>query len=391
MMSETIAIVQAGGPTPVLNASLAGFLEEAKTSPAHVIGFSTGIEGLVKGWTVNLDELSRENIQALKYQPGAALGAGRFPLKDEDFAQIRHVLDLNKVGKLVFVGGNGTMWAAAQVAKAVPEVQVVGLPKTVDNDLWGTDHAPGYLSAAKFVAEGVRSLALDLWSMRNFEQVRVVEVMGRNVGWLAAAASLVRTSLPGFSPLLIYPPEQALDTQKFQIRIQDLLRTEPCILVVVSEGVRDENGRPLGEGQIGGNKGQKILGGASQYLVEELRQTGIPSRYENLGILQRANTWTVCARDREEAITLGRETVRVLQTGGSSVMLGLATAGGASEVQTVPLAEVAGRERLLEKQFLTSDGISDSFPEWLENRLGEPLADKDSAHKVWSLAKSAVK
>src|SRR5665648_7463 len=176
----SIAIVQAGGPTSVLNASLAGFIENCKSKGKHnhILGFRNGIEGMIKGWTMELDSMTDGDIQALKHQPGAVLGSGRFPMTPDGLLKITEVLREEKTEQLALIGGNGTMWVANQIAAVTPEVQIVGIPKTIDNDLWGTDHAPGFLSSAKFVAEGIRSLAFDLWSMRNFEKVRIVEVMG---------------------------------------------------------------------------------------------------------------------------------------------------------------------------------------------------------------------
>lgn len=387
-----IAIVQAGGPTSVLNASLAGFIEKHKSEGKNkrLLGFRNGMEGLVKGWTLELDSLNAESIQALKFQPGAVLGSGRFPLTNEGLHKVRDILKEKNIDQLALIGGNGTMWVANQIAAIAQDIQVVGIPKTIDNDLWFTDHSPGYLSAAKFVAEGIRSLAFDLWSMRNFEKVRIVEVMGRNVGWLAAAASLTAKKLPGIPPILIYPPEKAFDLEEFMYRIPELLRTEPCLLVVVSEGVRDAGGIPIAEQRIGGHNSNKIPGGVGTFLANALREQGIPCRSENLGVLQRSNTWTVSRRDREEAIFLGREAYNVLNLGNSGVMVGLKGPGLCLDeysVQSVPFKEVTKGERALDLKYLSDYGIADSFVEWLDKALVDPLDYEDSAVIVWDLAK----
>ncbi len=391
-MKANVAIVQAGGPTSVLNASLAGFLESA-SSPGrfnNIIGFRNGIEGLVKGQTMQLNGIESELVEALKFQPGAILGAGRYPLTQEGLHFISKVLRNEKISQLVLVGGNGTMWAAEQIANMCTNIQVVGIPKTVDNDLWGTDHAPGYLSASKFIGEAIRSLALDLWSMRNFERVRVVEVMGRNVGWLAAAAGLATKKLPGFPPILIYTPEKVFNINKFINKIMELVQLEPCLLVVVSEGVRDAYGVPIAEQRIGGNGSNIIPGGVGLFLANALREQGIPCRSENLGVLQRANTWTVSGRDREEAIFLGREAYDVLNQGKSGVMVGLKGPGlilDKRAVQSVSLSEVAKGERALEPNYLTESGIAESFLEWLNKALSDPPTNDEHALKVWDLAK----
>lgn len=391
-MKTNVAIVQAGGPTSVLNASLAGFLEAAATSSQYnqILGFCNGIEGLIKNQAMRLDGFSEAQLEALKSQPGAVLGAGRYPLTVQGLSAIRSNLEQGGISQLVLVGGNGTMWAADQVATVCPDVQVIGIPKTVDNDLWGTDHSPGYLSAAKFIGEAVRSLALDLWAMRNFERVRVVEVMGRNVGWLAAAASLAQISLPEYPPILIYVPENPFNLEKFFTRVNEHLHSHPCLLVVVSEGIRSASGNPLAEYTIGGSNNSKIPGGAAQLLSSELRGRGIPSRGENLGILQRANIWTVCKRDRREAIFLGRQAVKVLGQGRSKVMLGLpekdVVLAEDMKAQLTELPSIAGLERPVDPCYLTEDGIDPSFTAWLQNKMGEPLVEAESARQVWSLA-----
>ncbi|WP_407305624.1 diphosphate--fructose-6-phosphate 1-phosphotransferase [Desulfosporosinus sp. SB140] len=388
-MKANVAIVQAGGPTSVLNSSLAGFVEAATSSNQYnqILGFCNGFEGLIKNRVMHLEGLGEAQLEALKSQPGAVLGAGRYPLTSQGLSTIRSNLQLRGISQLVLVGGNGTMWAADQVAAACPEVQVVGIPKTVDNDLWGTDHSPGYLSAAKFIGEAVRSLALDLWAMRNFERVRVVEVMGRNVGWLAAAGSLAQSSLPDYPPFHFYLPENSFNLENFFTRVNEHLHNYPCMLVIVSEGLRAADGNPIAEFEIGGSK---VPGGAAQLLSSELRSRGIPSRSEVLGILQRANTWALCERDRQEAIFLGRQAVKVLGQSKSNVMLGLPSdlidfAEG-QKVQLVELKGIAGLERPVDPRYLTESGIDPSFTTWLQNKMGEPLAEADSARQVWSIA-----
>lgn len=391
----SIAIVQAGGPTSVLNASLAGFIENCKSEGKykHILGFRNGIEGLIKGWTMELDSMTDGDIHALKFQPGAVLGSGRFALTSEGLHKVRDVLLDKKIDRLALIGGNGTMWAANKIASIAQEVQIVGIPKTIDNDLCFTDHSPGYLSAAKFVAEGIRSLALDLWSMRNVEKVRIVEVMGRNGGWLAAAAGLTAKKLPGFPPIGIYPPEKVFNLEDFLHKITELLRTEPCLLVVVSEGVHDAHGVRLVEQRIGGKDSNIIPGGVGSFLTNALRQQGIPCRSENLGVLQRSNTWTVSRRDREEAIFLGKKAYDVLNHGNSGVMVGLKGPGlnlDECAVQSVPFSKIAERERALDPHYLSDFGIADSFVDWLEKALVDPLANEDSALKVWELAKQST-
>lgn len=385
-----IAVVQAGGPTSVLNSSLAAFIEASiKEKDGKIIGFCNGIEGLYKDRTIDLRLLDNKSLKALKYQPGAALGSGRFSLKEEDWFQVRDVLRKHKIDQLALMGGNGTMWSASKIASLAPEIQVVGIPKTIDNDLWGTDHAPGYLSAAKFVAEAIRSLGFDLWSMQNFEKVRIVEVMGRNVGWLAAAANLTAKKMPGFPQILVYPPELTFNLEEFITTVLEYLSSKSCLIVVVSEGVHDSQGVPIAEQEIGGDNSKKIPGGVGLFLAKKLRQIGIPCRHENLGILQRANTWSVSKRDRQEAMLLGNEAVKALQQGVRGKMLGLKGPGlplNKDSIQYVTLEEIAGRERPLDFKYISDKEGSTIFTSWLESALDEDLGYEESAQTVWKIA-----
>lgn len=175
-------------------------------------------------------------------------------------------------------------------------------------------------------------------------------------------------------------------SKSFFAKVNEHLQTYPCLLVVVSEGVRNESGNPISEYEIGGSTSSTIPGGVAQLLSSELRDCGIPSRGENLGTLQRSNTWTVCERDRQEAIFLGGQAVKVLQEGNSNVMLGLqGKAVGLTDearVQLVTFRNVAGMERPLDPNFLTEYGIDQSFMAWLQSRMGEPLASSDSERQV---------
>lgn len=374
----------------MLNASLAGFLQATSKSRMgeRVLGFRNGIEGLVKGWAMDLSHLEQADLEALKRQPGAALGAGRFPLTEEGLRTVPDVLKRYHIKRLVLMGGNGTMWAGARIAELEPRIQVICVPKTIDNDLWGTDHAPGYLSAAKFVAEAVRSSALDLWSMQNFERVRVIEVMGRHVGWLAAAATMAIRDWSGFPPLQIYPPEREFSVEEFVGRTKRLLSEHPCLITVISEGVHDREGKPIVELPIGGDGSNKIVGGVSYLLTQELRKEGISCRSENLGVLQRCSTWTVSEQDRWEAERLGYEAVKLLREGKGGDMLGLARPGGRAGDDLfclTPLKDVAMHERPLDPEFFQGMEVSNKFKDWLEAAWAEAPDGTREAERVWSI------
>jgi 6-phosphofructokinase 1 len=381
---KRIAIAQAGGPTAVINCSLLGFLKCAATwpEPPDVFGVAEGMAGLVEGRLYPLQE--RQPLDWLRVQPGAALGAGRKMLTDDDFAAAVDQLRRRDIHLLALTGGNGTMWACRQLAFKARELgyelQVVGIPKTVDNDLMGTDHTPGFPSAARFVAHAVRDLAADLASMRNFEQVRVVETMGRNVGWLTAASAYYKNDEDD-APHLLYLPETTFDLEAAVASVEAVYRRLGYCLMVVSEGLKDRYGRPISAQGISGGrvkgKGQQALGGIGSVVVEILsKELGLACRYENLGILQRCDSLSASPEDRNEAEIVGARAAELLLRGQGGVMITIERAASTSEYRwttgSVPLERVAGMERALDAEFLdASGGVSDLYREWLRPLIGQ--------------------
>src|SRR5699024_10953463 len=189
---KKIAVGKAGGPTSVINTSLVEVLEEIDV---EVYGVINGFQGHVEGNLTHINEQKKKEINQFRKIPGACLGAGRYTLSEENKVEAIRVLQKKDIHCLVFIGGNGTasaLYKLSETAKELNyELQVIGISKTVDNDIYGMDHAPGFASAARYVATSVRDINQDLKSMRNFEQVRIIETMGRHSGWLAAASGLL--------------------------------------------------------------------------------------------------------------------------------------------------------------------------------------------------------
>lgn len=377
-----LAVAQCGGPTAVLNASLYGVWEQARRSGLELWGVPGGPSGLLAG---RLLPLSGPPPDWLRRAPGAALGAGRAPLTPQQASTLAQQLCRLGIDALVLIGGNGTMALAAALASHLP---VVGVPKTVDNDLQGTDHAPGYASAAHLVAQAVADLARDLVAMAGFEDVRVVEVMGRRAGWLAAASVLARR-WPGDLPQLVLLPEVPVDLDALAARVGTCHREQGSVLLVVAEGIADPSGQPLGRSALDAAGQRAVYGGASQRIGDALRQRlGLAVRVDNLGLLPRCYSGAATARDRAEAQALGRHAVRVLQQGAQGVMVALPAtaevpfAGHTPEgeataitdpeqvpVTTTALERVAGLERYLPADYLP---LGDAFVRWLRNLVPAP-------------------
>lgn len=377
MAAEKVAVGQAGGPTAVTNASLFGFVEEA-LSECEVYGVINGLQGLAEDRLVPLPASIVERHRRVGEMPGAWLGSGRWPARVGDFEGYALNLKNRGIHSLALIGGNGTMWACLQLEHAARQVgydlAVIGIPKTVDNDLSETDHAPGFGSAARFVAAAVRDVGKDLESMRNFEAVRVLETMGRNVGWLAMSGGYLKRR-PEDPPHLIYVPEREFTQNEFLKEVKEAHDAYGYTVVVVSEGLE---GRA--ESDPSDHLKSPLLGGVSRELAQLVgEELGLSARGELLGMVQRSCSLAVSRNDREEARLLGAEAARLIRARVGGVMLGLErrpSSRYAVEIRRVPLDRVAGVERPLPEDWLraTSGPVPEEFRKWLEPLVGEDLS-----------------
>lgn len=378
MRKLRVAIGQAGGPTAVINASLWGFILEA----VHHFDVSlvlNGFQGLVEDQIVPLSSQFYEQLSAYQDIPGSCLGSGRWKLSGEDFPlAIRHLKEKD-IHYLVMIGGNGTMDGCRELKKTADdlnyELAVIGIPKTVDNDLQHTDHSPGYGSAAKYVGLAVRDIAADLKSMKNFESVRIIETMGRHVGWLAAASALVKQHDED-PPHLIYIPEKPFDQEAFLRDVSETVKQYGYATVVVSEGLCDRNGNVLSQLPIGQTLNRQVLGGVSQYIAQlVIDELGLFSRAENLGMIQRSSRLARSSQDYREATAIGRQAAQWLKEGKVGIMLTIEREAAVQEeyrfrIGSCPIERVAGEERPIPPHFLGERGVNSSFIEWLRPLVG---------------------
>ncbi|MCA0172205.1 diphosphate--fructose-6-phosphate 1-phosphotransferase [Bacillus sp. RAR_GA_16] len=366
---KKIAIGQAGGPTAVLNESFVGFLDEINQ---NVTGVLQGFQGLVEGRFIEMNPSVRDHAKASRSVSGAWLGAGRYTMSEADMSQAVGNLKKAQIDTLVFIGGNGTMWTLRALSKMAArmnvDLQVIGIPKTVDNDLAETDHAPGFGSAARYVAHAAHDMSKDLEAMQNFEQVRIIETMGRNVGWLAAASGLLKVH-ENEGPHFICLPEQKHDAVGLVEGIRMAIKEYGFASVVVSEGVKLDGGTAVGKIV----KGREVLGGVSEQLGDLVEaELGVVARADNLGMNQRASQLACSKQDRIEAYQAGMKAAVLVREGMSDVMVMFRRAAGTKYVyalDTVGLDQVvAGGERALPEWFQKAP---EAYYDWLRPLVRE--------------------
>jgi ATP-dependent phosphofructokinase / diphosphate-dependent phosphofructokinase len=368
-MKKHIVIGQAGGPTSVMNASLIGLIE--KVYKDHKLTFSVGgYEGLAYANFIDDSIKNIEKIKQYKQVPGSCLTSGRF--KIEDSTIVSACQNLKKIGAdvLVMIGGNGSMKALQLIgcyAKTFNlDLQTIGIPKTVDNDLAGTDHAPGFGSAVRYVAQSVKDIGYDLASMQNFEQVRIIETMGRNAGWLTAGAGLYKQY--GFeAPHTILLPETQVDSRQVLDEIKKTIELYGYSIVVVSEGVNWEHNQYR---QI--VNGREVLGGVARNIVKTIQNNlQVHARAEILGMNQRSSSIFVSDQDFYEAEHAGKYAGILINEGRTEEMVTierLSTAPYHVKMGGISLTTVAnGGEKVMPKEFIKN---RDKYYKWLSPLVG---------------------
>lgn len=384
-----IVVGQSGGPTAVVNSSLVGVVHAALESPeiTRVIGARFGVEGILSGDLVDLGQESPRTLETLRRTPAAALGSNRYKLNPADPERILAALEALGVRYFVYIGGNDSADTAHRVARAAAShgypLRAIHVPKTIDNDLPLTDHCPGYGSAARFVALALRDTGRDTEAMRRVAPIKLVELPGRNAGWVVAAAALARKS-DDDAPHLIFPPERRLSLDSFLEAIQRSYDRRGFVVAAVPETLRDENGEAYGRlGQNGGRDefGHEKLSGAAAYLCGWIGQRlGLDARWDKPGHLVRSSIACVSETDLAEAYLVGRRAVEAALAGETDRMVTLVREPSARYRATtglVPLESVANRERLLPAEYLTADGtdVTPAFREYAEPLLGGPLPE----------------
>lgn len=367
---KNLLIVHGGGPTTVLNGSLYGAITEAQKSLkiSKIFGARYGTAGFMNEDFADLTSTAPAMLELLKSTPGTAIGTSRTPLYEAEYQRMREVCLKHDIGYVIFNGGNGTMDACGNLSRRVSEdgINVIGIPKTVDNDLAETDHSPGFGSMAKFVARTTAEVVEDVKSMPI--HVSIIETMGRNVGWITAAAGLA--GQPGETgPHMLLPPEIPFDNEAFLQKVEELHRSCGGVVVVASEGLRYKSGEFIVK-PIWKTERATYFGDVGTHLAElVIKNLGIKSRSEKAGIIARASMGYQSKTDLEEAILAGRAAVRLALDGETGKMVTLERVSNSPykiETGSVAIDKVMLDEKVLPAGFIDAENfyITDSFREY---------------------------
>lgn len=334
-MSNNLLVGQSGGPTAVINGSLYGVVSEGLANPAigKVIGMVNGIEGFLAGRTMEMAPLAENGeLERIRTTPGSFLGSCRYKLpedlSDPVYPELFKKFEEFEIGYFFYIGGNDSMDTVSKLSRYAASVgnkiRIIGVPKTIDNDLVETDHTPGFGSAAKYVASTVREIAIDASVYDNKQSVTIVEIMGRHAGWLTAASVLAR-KFEGDNPVLIYLPEVAFDTDAFIEKVKEKLQITSNLVVCISEGINDGNGTFVCElaSDVGvDNFGHKMLTGSGKYLENLVKEKlGVKVRSVELNVCQRCSSSCLSATDLNEAVESGRFAVKAAIDGETGKMI----------------------------------------------------------------------
>lgn len=369
-----VLVGQSGGPTSVINASVAGVIAEALNHECieEIYGALNGVLGILQEDLIDLASESQQQIRALKHTPGAALGTCRFKLKkQQDFERVIEVFKAHNIRYFFYIGGNDSQDTADKISKLAQqqgyELRVIGVPKTIDNDLPITDHTPGYASAIKYLATTAREIACDNEAMGQGDLVSIIEAMGRSAGWIAAGASLAkRRDHPHDPPHLIYLPEIPFDQAKCIEDVKRVLKREKFCQIVVAEGLVDADGNYVAADASTDAFGHATLGGAGDALGEIITANipGVKVRVAKPGLMQRCAAHAASKVDVDEAFLAGQAAVKAAINGETDKMITLVrgdTDHYSIETGLAPLSDIANGVKKLPREWINEDGVSMNF------------------------------
>ena len=371
---NNLLVAQSGGPTVAINASLVGVLQGVRANGKvdKVYGAKNGIEGAIKDNLIDLNELVRDTkgLDTLMYTPSSALGSCRYKMKDwrkdeEPYKKIIATFKKYDIKYFIYIGGNDSMDTVDKLSEYCSnnnlDIKVIGAPKTVDNDLNLTDHSPGFGSAAKYIATTISELERDI-NVYDIPAVTIVEIMGRNAGWLTAAAALSRAN-GGSGADLIYLCEQEFDKARFIQDVRNIQAKKPGVLVAVSEGVKDSTGAYVSDSMSSGavdNFGHKYIAGAARALEQMVRdEIGCKTRSIELNLMQRAAAHIASETDITESLMLGQKALGCALNGETGKMAAIKRISDKPylvDFVSVPVGEVANHEQIVPAEWITAGG-----------------------------------
>ena len=379
-MNGNVLVVHGGGPTAVINSSLYGVIEEAKALGLDkVYAAMGGSQAILKEDFFDLLQVPEDRLKLLLETPSTAIGSSRYALEQEDYDAMPAIFQKYNIKYVLLNGGNGTMDTCGKIYAACKSsgVTVVGIPKTIDNDIAITDHTPGYGSAARYIAATTAEVGVDVKSLPI--HVCVIEAMGRNAGWITAASALARRK-KGDAPHLIYVPERPFHEDEFLEDVERLYKEKGGVVVVASEGLTNVNGESIVPPIFKSDRAV-YYGDVSAYLAElVIKKLGIKARSEKPGICGRASIALQSPVDRAEAILVGELAVKAVTSGNGGHMIGFKRQPGdiyQVEPVLVPLKDVMLYERKLPEAYINERGndITDEFVKWCEPLIGGPLPE----------------
>ena len=378
---KNMIVGQSGGPTAVINGSLYGVVSEGFKHPEsieHVYGMINGIEGFLSNQIMDMHPLLKNgDLELIRTTPGSYLGSCRYKLpedlNDPVYPELFQKFEDYNIGYFFYIGGNDSMDTVSKLSRYAAKIQspirVIGVPKTIDNDLVETDHTPGFGSAAKFVATTVREIAIDASVYDNKNSVTIVEIMGRHAGWLTAASALAR-KFEGDNPVLIYRPEVAFNQEEFLEKVKKALETTPNLVVCVSEGINDGNGTFICEfaSDVGVDTfGHKMLTGSGKYLENLIKEKlGVKVRSVELNVSQRCSSSCLSKTDLDEADHSGAFAVNAALNGETGKMISFVRANTSPYELSFSTADVniiCNQEKAVPLSWITKDGsdVTDEF------------------------------
>ncbi len=395
MLKGNAIVGQSGGPTSVINASLAGVIDAAVRSKTidRIFGMRFGIEGVLNDFLLDLGAESPQTLKGLRMTPSSALGSSRLKLKEEHFEPILRKLKRYDIRHFFMIGGNDTMDTIHRVVEYAREhgyeMHGVGVCKTVDNDLFGVDHTPGFPSAARYVALSVLQGGLLARDMQRVDQFTIFQTVGRSAGWLPAAAACAKRS-PADAPHIILMPERPFQLDAFLEAVSEAHRKYGFVSIVCGEGITNQDGSPVSASQVKDNFQNVEFGAMGGTSVAMVLHRIISQRFGWRGEFQVTESLLMCAADRavkldfDEAYGCGREAVRLAEQGVQGVMVTIERASKPgepyrSQFGTIPLRDVANAARPMPDKFIHRDGmfVTKAFLDYVRPLVGELPAYAD--------------
>lgn len=370
-----IAVAQSGGPTCAINASLAGVFSAGKKSGKFekIYGAFNGIEGILENRLVDLSEVitDDEKYQLLLRTPSAVLGSCRRKLPNhhessEIYEKITDVLHNNNIGVFFYIGGNDSMDTVAKYSSyleenSINDIKVIGIPKTIDNDLCETDHSPGFGSAAKYVCSTVQEITRDS-NVYCIPSVTIIEAMGRHAGWLAASSCCIRANGEN-APHLIYLPEMTFNIEKFLSDVKSEMKKHKAVIIVVSEGVKTAEGKFAAEEFQSGQKdvfGHSYLAGIGKFLEKLVAaEIGCKVRSIELNVMQRCSSHIASKEDIESSVAIGSAAVEAAISGKSGCMMTFIRESDKPyrfRIETADASKTANSEKLFPREWINEEG-----------------------------------